>query len=192
MKKFINILIVGAITAAYLLAVRFIAPADQPYFILAIALVGLVSWFFGAVTGIIYALLLIPVTNFVYHQITTATYYMSLALSPAYIGTQVISALAMGHLRKEKQAQIQLDEDLKDANTRLQQVLHNVQELGGIHHLCSTCKKIQDDDEEWMEIDRFLMDHTKIEFSHSICPDCAKEYGNATKEPIAFKPLSGA
>ena len=59
---------------------------------------------------------------------------------------------------------------------RLQTILSQVQELGGLHNMCRECKKIQSDDGNWQAIDEYLKLQTKMEFSHCICPDCAQHY----------------
>ena len=37
------------------------------------------------------------------------------------------------------------------------------------------CKKIRDDKGYWNEIEAYIGDHSEAEFSHGICPDCAKK-----------------
>jgi sensor domain CHASE-containing protein len=48
-----------------------------------------------------------------------------------------------------------------------------VQKLESILPICSECKKIRDDKGYWDSVDSFLHEHSKIQFSHSLCPDCA-------------------
>ncbi|WP_372846344.1 hypothetical protein [Pontiella sp.] len=162
--------------AAYLAALRFVAPPDQPYFIMGIGVVGLVAWLLGSLQGLIAALLLVPLTNLIYEQFSLATSYDHFAGSPAYVGMQIIIALAIGHLRRKKKAIRQKELEMEETNHQLQAVLSQVKELGGIHNLCSSCKMIQDDQGSWQSIDRFLTQHTKMEFSHCICPDCAETF----------------
>jgi len=46
--------------------------------------------------------------------------------------------------------------------------------LEGILPLCASCKKIRDDKGHWRQIESFIQDRSDAEFSHSICPECAK------------------
>ena len=39
--------------------------------------------------------------------------------------------------------------------------------------ICSRCKKIRDDEGYWNEIDEYLHQYSDLEFSHSLCRDCA-------------------
>ncbi|HPM33497.1 MAG TPA: response regulator, partial [Spirochaetota bacterium] len=36
-------------------------------------------------------------------------------------------------------------------------------------------KKIRDDSGYWSMVEHYIEDHSEAQFSHSICPDCAKK-----------------
>lgn len=55
---------------------------------------------------------------------------------------------------------------------KLQKALDEIKALSGLLSICSTCKKIRDDNGQWKQIDLFISDNTNAEFSHSICPEC--------------------
>jgi ethanolamine transporter EutH len=181
MNRYVRLVVALAAIAAYLVALRFVAPSDQPYFILGIGIVGLVAWLLGTVPGLVVALLLIPLTNHVYRQFTVSTSYLSFAASPAYLGIQILAAVTLGRLRREKINLKEKEEELAEINMRLQGALSQVQELGGIHNLCSECKAIQDDDGKWQSIGVYLKEQTKMEFSHCICPSYADNFHKQMK-----------
>ena len=55
--------------------------------------------------------------------------------------------------------------------------------LGGLLPICANCKKIKTEKGEWTMIESYISDHSEAEFSHSICPDCAKDiYSDYIKE----------
>ncbi len=56
----------------------------------------------------------------------------------------------------------------------LQEALDEVKQLSGLLPICSSCKKIRDDNGYWKQIESYIRDHSEAEFSHGICPDCAK------------------
>ncbi len=58
--------------------------------------------------------------------------------------------------------------ELKDA-------LDQVKTLSGLLPICANCKKIRDDKGYWNQIETYLYEHSQAEFSHSICPECAKK-----------------
>ena len=57
----------------------------------------------------------------------------------------------------------------------LQEALDRVNLLGGLLPICASCKKIRDDKGYWNQIEIYIRDHSEAEFSHGICPDCAKK-----------------
>ena len=58
----------------------------------------------------------------------------------------------------------------------LQKALSEVKTLRGFLPICSHCKKIRDDKGYWNQIESYIREHSEVEFSHSICQECAKRY----------------
>ena len=56
----------------------------------------------------------------------------------------------------------------------LQEALSKVKLLSGFLPICASCKKIRDDKGYWNQIESYLRDHSEAEFSHGICPECAR------------------
>jgi hypothetical protein len=54
--------------------------------------------------------------------------------------------------------------------------------LEGFIPICAKCKKIRNKDEQWEQMERYITRHSLARFSHSICPDCAREL-----YPILYK-----
>jgi hypothetical protein len=54
----------------------------------------------------------------------------------------------------------------------LQGALDEIKTLQGIVPICSFCKKIRDDKGFWSQVEAYVSEHTKAEFSHGICPEC--------------------
>ena len=57
----------------------------------------------------------------------------------------------------------------------LQDALEKVNLLSGFLPICASCKKIRDDKGYWNQIESYIRDHSEVEFSHGICPECAQE-----------------
>lgn len=57
----------------------------------------------------------------------------------------------------------------------LQEALADVNRLSGLLPICSYCKKIRDDSGYWRQIESFIVEHSEAEFSHGLCPDCARK-----------------
>jgi hypothetical protein len=73
--------------------------------------------------------------------------------------------------RKVKKAQIEKDRLIAE----LQEALKQVNTLTGLLPICMECKKIRDDKGYWNQIESYIRSHSEAEFSHGICPDCAKK-----------------
>ncbi len=58
--------------------------------------------------------------------------------------------------------------ELKDA-------LAKVKVLSGLLPICASCKRIRDDQGYWNQIESYIRNHSEADFSHGICPDCAKK-----------------
>jgi hypothetical protein len=53
--------------------------------------------------------------------------------------------------------------------------INEIRQLKGILPICASCKKIRDDLGYWNQIESYIRAHSEAEFSHGICPDCAKK-----------------
>ncbi len=59
--------------------------------------------------------------------------------------------------------------------SRLRESIGKVKLLSGFIPICASCKQIRDDKGYWSQIESYIRDHSEAEFSHSICPECAKK-----------------
>jgi hypothetical protein len=46
--------------------------------------------------------------------------------------------------------------------------------LRGLIPICANCKSVRNDTGFWEAIESYIQAHSEAEFSHSVCPDCAK------------------
>lgn len=68
-------------------------------------------------------------------------------------------------------------EELEQKNAELFKALDQVKVLRGLLPICASCKKIRDDKGYWNQIEVYILDHSEAEFTHGICPDCARKLG---------------
>lgn len=73
----------------------------------------------------------------------------------------VVGLLVLNAQRVERDLQLAMDE---------------CKVLQGILPICAHCKKIRDDRGAWNQLEAYIHQHTDAEFSHGICPDCARTY----------------
>jgi DNA-binding NtrC family response regulator len=57
----------------------------------------------------------------------------------------------------------------------LRKALEQVTALRGLLPICAYCKKIRNDDGYWQQIEAYVSEHSLAEFSHGVCPNCARE-----------------
>jgi PAS domain S-box-containing protein len=56
----------------------------------------------------------------------------------------------------------------------LRQALAKVKRLSGLIPICSSCKSIRNDQGYWERLEAYLKEHSEADFSHGICPACAR------------------
>lgn len=71
----------------------------------------------------------------------------------------------------KKQLQAKMEQTIAD----LEKALAEIKTLKGFLPICASCKKIRDDKGYWNQIEAYISDHTEVEFTHGLCPDCAKQ-----------------
>lgn len=64
--------------------------------------------------------------------------------------------------------------EILEKNNALEKAIEQVRQLSGLLPICASCKKIRDDKGYWNEVEGYLREHSEIEFTHSICPDCVR------------------
>jgi AmiR/NasT family two-component response regulator len=68
----------------------------------------------------------------------------------------------------------QLNVELKARNQELQAALTKVKTLSGLLPICASCKKIRNDQGYWQQVELYFREHSELEFSHGLCPDCVR------------------
>lgn len=64
-------------------------------------------------------------------------------------------------------------------NTDLIKANEEVRKLQGILPICSSCKKVRDDQGYWYQVESYIESHSEAKFSHGLCDECLdKLYGD--------------
>ena len=66
-------------------------------------------------------------------------------------------------------------DQLNTSNNQLRQALSEVKELRGLLPMCSNCKKIRDDANDWIVLEKYIQTHSDATVSHGLCPECAQK-----------------
>lgn len=80
-----------------------------------------------------------------------------------------------------------LEEQAEKRTAELQAAMAEVKVLNGFLPICAACKNIRDDKGYWNQIESYIRDHSEVEFTHSICPDCTKKLYPNLKLPVLGK-----
>jgi PAS domain S-box-containing protein len=75
------------------------------------------------------------------------------------------------NITKRKLAEVAL----KKEHDKLLKALKEIKTLTGLLPICASCKKIRDDKGYWNQIEGYIQQHSDAQFSHAICPACAKK-----------------
>jgi len=74
-------------------------------------------------------------------------------------------------ITEQKLAQLEREQFIGE----LREALVNLKTLSGLLPICASCKKIRNDEGYWQQVEGFISEHTGVEFTHGICPDCAQK-----------------
>ena len=83
------------------------------------------------------------------------------------LGAILVFALASYLVERASRESFVVSEELRDS-------LAQVKKLSGLLPICASCKSVRDDKGYWEQIELYIQSRSEAEFSHGICPDCAK------------------
>lgn len=95
----------------------------------------------------------------------------SIPMLPWSLAFAILGGLTGFYYHKNRQA----DEDKSKLIIQLQASLSEIKKLSGLLPICASCKKIRDDKGYWNQIESYIREHSEAEFTHGICPECAKK-----------------
>ena len=81
-------------------------------------------------------------------------------------------------LRKKIDEKMEAEKKREMLIAELQAALSEVKSLSGLLPICSSCKKVRDDEGYWSRLETYISHHSGAEFSHGLCPACMEKlYG---------------
>ncbi len=145
------------------------------------SLIGITTGLFGILMFLLafFTLLWNPVRTFFFPSIFQSGIFLAgLAVSP--LTTFGLILINSQHLENEIKA---TGEKLEESLTELKQKMDQIKILSGFLQICASCKKIRDDKGAWQRLELYFTDHSDVQFSHGICPDCIQKlYGESLKK----------
>ena len=79
---------------------------------------------------------------------------------------------------KTREMNANLEDVLEKRNIELQQLaaaMKRIKKLSGLLPICTAFKKVRDNQGYWNQIEAYISTHSEAYFTHSLCPECAKE-----------------
>jgi PAS domain S-box-containing protein len=89
------------------------------------------------------------------------------------IGASVIARDITDRIRDEEEREKLIGE--------LTEALGQVTTLSGLLPICSSCKRIRDNQGSWQPVEAYIISHSDALLTPSVCPDCAKQFES---EPV--------
>lgn len=93
----------------------------------------------------------------------------------ARVNTHLTIRILQRQLEEKNELLQNRNEQLEKKKSELQEALENIKTLKGLIPICSNCKKVRDDDGFWQQVEAYVSKRSQAEFSHSLCPECAKK-----------------
>lgn len=94
--------------------------------------------------------------------------YIFKPFSPTIIQARINTHLELKRHRDS------LEEIVTERTQELQNALSKIKTLKGLLPICASCKKIRDSGGTWNRLENYIEHRSEAEFSHGICPDCAR------------------
>jgi hypothetical protein len=57
----------------------------------------------------------------------------------------------------------------------VQKTLDEVKQLRGLLPICSSCKRIRNDQGVWAQVEAYVRSHSDAQFTHGVCPECIRD-----------------
>ena len=106
-------------------------------------------------------------------------FWVEINMRLALIRKQECILLTVRDITERKQGEMERERLARELQIAL---AAKVKQLSGLLPICASCKKIRDDQGYWNQIESYIRDHSNAEFSHGICPECARKlYPNYIK-----------
>ena len=108
---------------------------------------------------------------------------LAITISPFPEGAMIVTR----DITAEKQA----ERERIDLIRNLQRALEEIETLRELLPICASCKRIRDDGGYWQEVEEYFRERDQLDFSHTMCPECAERMYPELWKNIERKRLQG-
>jgi hypothetical protein len=142
--------------AAVVLTIDYLTGPLIQFPIVFILPVGVAAWFRGMKEAVFWSLFL-PLWRFLFLAFWGWPWSWRIELPNSFI--RLITLLGIAFLL-----------------SRLAEHRQEIRVLKVLLSICSFCKKIRDQDGQWIQLESYISGHSETLFSHCVCPDCMKQH----------------
>ena len=75
-------------------------------------------------------------------------------------------------LKRQRNLVEKQNELLTRQKADLEETLARIKRLEGLLSICMQCKKIRTQSNDWLQLEKYITEHSDALFSHGLCPDC--------------------
>lgn len=66
--------------------------------------------------------------------------------------------------------------ELRRVSAHLADALDKIKQIEGLVPICAYCKGIRNDQGYWSTVEKFIMQHSDVEFTHGVCDGCIRQH----------------
>ncbi len=99
-----------------------------------------------------------------------------IAASLSLIKNTLGKVMGVSLIARDIEERVQAEKEREELLRQLQAAFAQLKTLSGLLPICASCKKIRDDQGYWKQVEVYVQEHSKAEFTHGICPECAAKY----------------
>ncbi len=131
--------------------------------------VWLIGWYVGLRSGAYMALL--AAGTWFLADFTSGHPYSSLAIGGWNVLMEFAACIVVATIASVVRTQLRSQEKL---NAALFETMAQIKRLEGLLPICASCKQIRNERGEWEVMEQYISDRSEAQFSHSVCPECAR------------------
>jgi len=133
--------------------------------------VGLAAWRLGLLAGFSMAVLSAAAWGLSNHY--AGQIYSSQMIFVWNNGVRLTAFLTVAWLTARNVALLARE---RATSMKLRKTLAEVNVLEGLLPVCTSCKRIRNDQGNWEQMERYIQERSSAKFSHGYCPECARKW----------------
>lgn len=165
------IVAIAAVGIATLLTFPLVGVTVHSLSLLFTAAVMFSAWYGGLIPGLVASLLSVLSFDW-FFDFTPHALDLSIAgIERALVFTAVAAFITALNIQQRN-----LSWKLGAAVDELNAAMEEIKTLRGILPICMYCKHIRNDAGAWEQIEKYISQHSDVQFTHGICPKCLRDH----------------